>query len=497
MKYSISAGHEETLAAAKEILLAGGNAVDAAIAAYLMAFVAEPCMASAGAGGFALVHQANEGIDMVDFFCQTPIQKIKEADLEFYPITVDFGPTTEDFYVGMGSMATPGAISGIFAMHQRWGTMPMTILAEQAIDKAKNGLALNTFQAIDLLLLKDIFSISSRSREIFFKEDEIKKEGDKIYMPELADFLDSLSKEGSDLFYKGEIARRIVNDGKELGGSLTLDDLSNYQTIFREPMSFRWENHEVITTAYPSSGGAILAAFIKRFEQKTNHKIQRNSSEHFDTLLSVNQFVNAIKDNDADIQQYLKEEFDIHTTTLNKNSNTSGTSHFNIVDKNGMAVALTTSIGEGCGYFIEGTDMQMNNMLGEGALLPNGFHSWIENARLRSMMTPTMVKKGNDLCLVTGTGGAGRIPFMLAQTLINALHFGLPLEEAVHAPKLYFDGNILNAEKGFDYKLQDEFKFMEWSDPSLYFGGTHTVKLYNDYMEAIGDRRRFGVGEQG
>jgi len=497
MKYSISAGHEETLAAAKEVLRAGGNAVDAAVAAYWMAFVAEPCMASAGAGGFALVHQANEGIKMVDFFCQTPIKKIKEADLDFYPITVDFGPTTEDFYVGNGSMATPGAISGIYAMHQQWGTMPMPILAEQAIHKAKNGLALNTFQAMDLALLKDIFSISPRSRDIFFNGEEIKKEGDEIYMLEFADFLDNLSKEGPDLFYKGEIAQRIVNNGKERGGSLTLDDLSNYRTIFRKPMSFQWDNHEVITTAYPSSGGAILAAFLKRFEQEASHKIHHNSSRHFDALVSVNQFVNTIKDNDSAIQQYLKEEFNIHIETLNKNPNTSGTSHFNIVDKNGMAVALTTSIGEGCGYFIEGTDMQMNNTLGEGALLPNGFHSWIENTRLRSMMTPTMVKKDRKLCLVTGTGGAGRIPFMLAQTLINALHFGLPLEAAVHSPKLYFDGNEIQVEKGFDYQLRDEFELKEWSDPSLYFGGTHSVKLYTDYMEAIGDRRRFGVGENG
>jgi len=105
-------------------------------------------------------------------------------------------------------------------------------------------------------------------------------------------------------------------------------------------MSFHWNNYEVFTTAYPSSGGAILAAFLKRFEQKTSRRIQHNSSEHFDTLVSVNQFVNTIKDNDADIQQYLKQEFDIQTKVLNKNSNTSGTSHFNIVDKNGMVSYL-------------------------------------------------------------------------------------------------------------------------------------------------------------
>ena len=496
MKYSISAGHEETLNAAKEILLAGGNAVDAAIAAYWMSFLSEPCMASAGAGGFAMVSVPDEGISMVDFFCQTPNNKRKESLLDFYPVTIDFGPTTEDFYVGLGAMATPGAISGMYAMHKKWGSIPMKTLTEQAISKAKNGIALNTFQAMDLDLLKDIFGINKRGKEIFFNEQTPKEEGEKIQMPFFADFLECLTKEGSDLFYRGEIAQQIVADCNDQGGALSMVDMENYQTIFRKPLTFEWNDLQVDTTGYPSSGGAILAAILKSFESQIPNDIRLNSQEHFNVLLEVNQRLHVLKDNDQALGEYLKEHFEIILENRNTNTNTTGTSHFNIVDKNGMAVALTTSIGEGCGYFIEGTDMQMNNMLGEAALLPNGFHSWEENTRLRSMMTPTIISQKDQVSFVTGTGGAGRIPFMLAQTIINALFFDLPLEKAIDAPKLYFDGQELNAEIGFDHRFNDSLEFKEWEDKSLYFGGTHSIKVKDSRKEAVGDRRRYGVGEQ-
>ncbi len=495
MKYSISAGHEETLRAAREVLEFGGNAVDAAIAAYWMSFLSEPCMASAGAGGFALVNVPNQGIEMVDFFCQTPINKKKESRLDFYPVTIDFGPTTEDFHVGLGSMATPGAISGMYAMHEKWGSIPMKELTSQAVRSAKEGIALNTFQAFDLELLKDIFGISPRGREVFFNEEITKKEGEMIRMPYYADFLESMALEGADLFYKGEIARKLVVDCQENGGTLSLEDLANYKTIFRKPLSFQWKEYEVYTAGYPSSGGIILAALLKTIESKISKELKINSKEHFDLLLELNQLIHSLKDSDASLINYLKTNFQIVSEGENSNLNTHGTSHFNVVDKNGMAVALTTSIGEGCGYFIEGTDMQMNNMLGEAALLPNGFHSWQENSRLRSMMTPTMIRDTKDLVLVTGTGGAGRIPFMLSQTILNALHFNLPLHDAVHSPKLYFDGSELNAEKGFDHEYIGSIKFKEWNGKSLYFGGTHSIRLNTENAEAVGDERRYGVGE--
>jgi gamma-glutamyltranspeptidase/glutathione hydrolase len=120
MNYALSGGHKKTLEAAQTILDIGGNAVDAAIAAYLVSFIAEPCMASIGAGGFAMVNDGNQ-IKVIDFFCQTPIHKKKISQQNFYPVTIDFGNTKEDFHIGKGAIATPGAIAGVYKRRNRFG----------------------------------------------------------------------------------------------------------------------------------------------------------------------------------------------------------------------------------------------------------------------------------------------------------------------------------------------------------------------------------------
>ena len=206
MNYALSGGHKKTIEAAEIILNQGGNAVDAAIAGYLVSFVAEPCMASLGAGGFAIINN-KEQIKVIDFFCQTPIQKKRITQQEFYPVTVDFGRTTEDFHVGKGSIAVPGALAGIYKMHELYGSIPIKQLIEPALLWSKEGIALDHFQAYDFNLLKEIFALDPNMKHIYFNNDgTLKKEGDLIKMESYNDFLDVLSHEGRDLFYKGEIA---------------------------------------------------------------------------------------------------------------------------------------------------------------------------------------------------------------------------------------------------------------------------------------------------
>ena len=142
---AIAAGHEETLASAKIILQEGGNAFDAAIAAYLSMFITEPCMASAGAGGFAMCYTPASGVEMLDFFTQTPLAKPELEKRDFYPIEVNFGNEVETFHVGLASAATPGAIGGIYELHKRFGSMPMSELIQPAMKLAKEGVVLNTF----------------------------------------------------------------------------------------------------------------------------------------------------------------------------------------------------------------------------------------------------------------------------------------------------------------------------------------------------------------
>lgn len=492
-KYAISAGNPATLQAADEVLAAGGNAVDAAIAAYLASFVAEPCMASVGAGGFAMVH-AQGHTQLIDFFCQTPRQKLPAKDLDFFPVTIDFGNATEDFHVGKGAAATPGAIAGIYKMHQLYGSMPISELAAFAINIAKTGVLIDGFQAYDISLLEDIFKLSEDGRSLLFDGVQKKVEGDKIFMPQFADFLETLVIEGPDLFYKGEVAKVISRDFAEQGGNLSRADFAHYEAVVREPISFRWQEQNVFTTSDPSAGGAIIAAFLKTFSEE-QRKARHLSQEHFEHLSSVFRKVNKVKDDPIALAAYLQDQFDIKIPAkANTAHKWSGTSHFNIVDSSGMAVALTTSLGEGCGYFIPGTDMQMNNMLGEAALLPQGFHSWTPDTRLRSMMTPTMITdQNNKLKLITGSGGAGRIPFAIAQVIINHLLYGIPLAEAVGSPRIHMTDDSLNIEKGYD--LPSEFEGKEWADQSLFFGGVHSISVDRGRYAAAGDLRRLGVSK--
>ena len=493
--YAISAGNPITLAAAEQILQAGGNAVDAAIAAYLSCFVAEPCMASAGAGGFAMIADGS-ATQCVDFFCQTPLQKRPAGELDFFPVTIDFGTATEDFHVGRGSVATPGAIAGIYFMHKHWATIPMPELATHAIQTAKEGAAIDAFQAYDIQLLSEIFLLSEAGRALVSTNNRLKGEGDRLYMHEFADFLEVLAIEGPDLFYKGEVAKTIVADQQAQGGNLTYEDFERYQAVPRQPITIPWAEHTVQTTGSPSVGGALIAAYLHEYTNNIAQVPAHSSREHLQRLIHSYDQVNAIKDDDRLIAKYMKETFGIDMQRGNTTAKWNGTSHFNIVDRDGMAVALTTSVGEGCGYFIPGTNMQLNNMLGEAALLPQGFHSWSPNTRLRSMMTPTVVRdKAGTLKMVTGSGGAGRIPFAIAQTIINHILYKQPIHDAVNNSRIHKHDDITNVEP--NYEVGPGLHTKRWAQQSLYFGGVHSISRDGAVVRAAGDLRRHGVAKVG
>ncbi|MEL6925053.1 MAG: gamma-glutamyltransferase, partial [Bacteroidota bacterium] len=238
MNYAISAGHDITADAAVDVLEAGGNAFDAAIAALFAAFVAEPCMASGGGGGFANVYTADHESIVFDFFCQTPRHKRPVSEVEFYPVELDFGDKQEVYHVGKGSSGTPGSIAGIFALHEALGTMPMRELVQPAIQAAAEGVVMNDFQYLDMNLLREILAKDERAQTIFFKDDAIKPVGDKIYMQGFADYLDYLSREGRDAFYRGEVAHKMVADYQVGGGYLQLEDLKNYEVKIRKGLQF-------------------------------------------------------------------------------------------------------------------------------------------------------------------------------------------------------------------------------------------------------------------
>jgi gamma-glutamyltranspeptidase/glutathione hydrolase len=490
MPFAIAAGHQETLNAAKTILENGGNAVDAAICAFLTSMVVEPCMAGVGGGGLALVREGNGRTTTFDFFCHTPRTKIPRNKEHFYPVTVDFGGALEDFYVGAASVATPGSIAGIYALYDRYGTIPIRELFGTAIDLAGKDVVLDTFQAYDLQLLEGICGASSRGREIYFRKDgTIKKEGDTLSFPHLSDFLEVLSYEGQDFFYKGDISTYIHKISTDLGGHIKSEDLSNYKVHVSEAPSLNWMNSLVHLVGYPSMGSSIIAATLKALE---GSKSELFSKADFSQLVESFRSTYILAKDPGRLSRFLKESYQL-SIPYGKDIKKGGTTHFSIMDGNGMSVALTASIGEGSGIIIPGTDVHLNNMLGEEALMSKGFYNWEEDVRLISMMSPTIVAHEDGRVLVTGSGGAGRIPYMISLLCKNIFINDLGLEEAVNAPRLYYHDGVVEVEPGFQIDENLPSEINEWKEPSLYFGGTHSILGKPASMQAIADARRYGV----
>lgn len=474
-----------TVSAADDILRAGGNAVDAAVAAFFMSWVAEPCMSSGGGGAFAQVYAARrQETVLYDFFCQTPRKKRAVSEADFYSVTVDFGDTTEDFHIGKGSTGVPGAVAGAFALHTDFGSLPLSEIIQPAVAAAKNGVTVVPFQQHDFALLEPILATEAQGRKLFFRNEKLVQTGDTMYMPAFADFLEVLASEGKDLFYRGEIAQSIAEDYRSKGGFLTLADFENYEVLRKKPQRFAYRDYDISTNAAPAYGGLLLRKALQLLEKETlPHDLF--SAAHFAILEKVFTEVEKYSRNP---ERLFGENRNIISPSRHGN-----TTHFSIVDKDGNAVALTASNGEGCGYFIENTDIQLNNMLGEAALLPAGFHSWQTDVRLPSMMSPTLVfDKMKKLCVVTGSSGAGRIVPAIAQSLHYILDGKMSVAEAVNAPRMHVAHGKTNAEP--DWKnLRKNERLVRWKESSLFFGGVNAVTTFGGDLRAEADGRRDGA----
>ncbi len=483
MGFAISAGHELTRDTAREILENGGNAFDAAIAAYAVMFISEPAMASAGASGLATTYSKEHGIKVFDFFSQTPHQQLAQDKIDYYPICIEFPDTTEEFHVGLAASTVPGAIAGIFKIHEAFGSIPIQELFQPAIHHCKSGVALDDFQAYDLKLLQEILRADKIGTDIFFTEDRIKKSGEMIQMPQAADFLEYIGKAGSDAFYKGEIAKSICDDCISKGAHLRREDFENYDVGIHDPLIVNNGDISIASPGSPSIGSFGLALYWGLCVKKkwSDEQALKYTAENIRNKEKVLNELNALFP-DSDIR------------TDQGPLATNGTSHFTIVDKHSNAISLTSSLGEGCGYFIPNTQMHMNNMLGEPYLLPGGTHSWKKNVRLNSMMTPSIILENQQLKMVTGSGGASRIPVVLKQVISNVLEKNMSLEEATELPRIHFQENTLHLEDSRECQYPDgDYKIERWSAKSLYFGGVNSVLIHPDgHLEAWADRRRLG-----
>jgi gamma-glutamyltranspeptidase/glutathione hydrolase len=485
MKGAIAAGHPLTAQAGAQALEAGGNAVDAAVAAALVSWVAESPLTGPGAGGFMLVHRARDRSTRVfDFFVAIPGLGLQDGRLaEMDHVDVDFsGGSTQRFHIGAASCAIPGAALGLETAHKSFGRLPWRDLFGPAVEFARTGVKLNDGQAYLHRILDLILRHTPESRAVYDNGGERLRSGDTLVQRDLAGTLELLAEKGASELYRGELAAAVADHLHACGGCFTHQDLADYRVIRRRPVRASFCGEEFLSNPPPSRGGVLIAYGLPLLEEFGVGKA--GTAEAIDSLARVMQ------------EQLVAPAGRGLLRALELRAVVRGTTHISVIDDRGNAVALTASTGAGSGIVVPGTGIHMNNMIGEFDISrkpPPG-------ARLSSGMSPSLVLREGRPHLVVGSAGSLRLRGAVLQVVVNVVGHGLPVEEAIERPRVHLDEQeVLHCEGGHDSAELDRLEELGWNvsrwrSHNLYFGGVAAVTLDGEELAAAGDPRRGGAG---
>ena len=508
------------------MLRQGGNAVDAAVAAAFASFIAETGVVHLGGSGVAQIFDPKSGRSVVyDFFSAMPGlgREATPQGIDFQEVTIDFGATTQSFHLGRGSVAVSGNIAGLCRLAADYGRLPLATILEPALALAQEGALLDDFQADTCELLRPLYTHTPSMRAIFAPKGRMVRSGERIFIPHLAETLRDLAREGASLAYAGELARALVVDQRANGGLVTASDLSHYEVRRRLPIRLPYRRFVVLLPPPSSSGGVLTAFTLKLLGHFEVRKLCHGSADHLRLLYEVmaattrarpfwEKAAAARPAGDA-VATFLaerfvapfvaevREAFDSRcpSTPVVEETGSGNTSHLSVIDGAGMAVGLTTTAGETAGYVVPGTGFIPNNILGEEDLNPHGFHGWQPGQRIPTMMTPLFVTLKGKIRLVTGSGGSNRIRSAILQAVSNLLDYGMKLEQAVNAPRVHLENNVLQCEYGYNATAVDELEALgypvnRWAARSIYFGGAHSVsRTAQGRLIAAADTRRGGA----
>lgn len=496
----VASGHKLVSQAAAEVLQGGGNAFDAAVAAGFAGAVVEPCLTSLGGGGFLLARTSGVKLTcqeiFFDFFVDTPGRGLaSQPEPHFFPVTVNFGGSNQDFNIGLGAVAVPGTLKGLLHVHSRLGFMDLKDVLHPAIELAK-GHTLNDFQSVFMRLLYPIMTMSATGKSLYEPGGRYLKAGDTLMNSELAGYLEQLPKDGGEGFYRGEIAETIARDMVNGDGLLTRDDLAAYEVNELDPLRIPYRGLTLLSSPPPSLGGTLIGLSLS-LSEGMEPVSQWGTGEHLLRTTGLMQEVERLREQGIDTPRAL-DQF-VTTGAISKSTEairlfSRGTTHVSVADRDGNVAAMTCSNGEGSGYFAPNTGIMLNNMMGEDDLHPDGFHSSPPGERVGSMMSPSVVvDAAGRVTMVIGSGGSKRIRTAITQVLTQIVDFKRTPREAVNAPRLFWDGSTLQIEPGFApqalKELMAEVDVNVWQERNVYFGGVHTVV---PGVAGIGDPRRGG-----
>jgi len=505
-----------------EILKIGGNAIDAAIATQLALAVVYPNAGNLGGGGFFVARLSNAELVSIDYREKAP----GNAHRDMY-IDPDGKARTDKSQDGHLASGVPGAVAGLFASH-KYAKLPFARLIQPAIDLAAKGFTISEREAKSLNGLQDDLKKFNSVIPVFVK-NEGWKAGDTLIQTDLANTLKRIQDNGATGFYEGETAKLIVEEMKRGGGIITYEDLKNYKAQPRTPHQFNYKGYKIVGMAMPSSGGLLLHQMMKMIEYRNIGAMGFHSVQAVQLMTEVERRAYADRAEymgDADFYKvpvarlgsdaYLKERMQTYNpekatpSTDIKPGVVTGkeseeTTHFSVIDKEGNAVSITTTLNNSYGSrtVVGGAGFFLNDEMDDFSIKPGvpnmyGAIGGEANAiaagkRMLSSMTPTIVLKNNKPYIVIGTPGGTTIPTQIFQTLVNMLEFNMSTEDAVYKPRFHHQWlpDEIMIEKNFPQPVRDALQKMGYIlKERVAFGRTEVIKvLPNGKFEAVADNR--------
>jgi gamma-glutamyltranspeptidase/glutathione hydrolase len=439
---AVAAPNAIAVRAGLDIVEAGGTAVDAAVAAILVAMCTEPGVVSPLGGGFVAVWPQDGDPEVIDANVEMPGRGLPEerfgAGITEYAMAYGGGITV---YAGPGSVATPGAFSGLGLAHERHGRMPWREVVAPAATAAREGFPLGATAASYLAITGNLlFAWDPETAALLLHPgNEPRLAGEKIVDPNLAAALDRIADAGAADLYTGDLARALTTDQQNRGGLITEADLAAYRPVIREPLRLRAGDWDLATNPPPSIGGPVLAVMLGELVRRGRVElgdvldIQQRVLSH---RLRVHDFSRDLEKDGYDLLALVERHGLIGLPT------SGSTAHVSVVDAAGTACAITASSGYGSGATVPGTGLMLNNCLGEPELNRLGLHALEPGTRLASNMSPTVGRaagapSGAGPVLAVGSPGADRITTALMQVLGRFCLEGLDLAEAIDRPRVH------------------------------------------------------------
>lgn len=496
-RFAVAAGSRLAAEAAASVLEAGGTAVDAAVAGALAACVAEPVLASLMGGGFLMLREPSGRVRLLDGFVQTPRRPRPEGETDLREIVADFGDARQSFRIGAGSVACPGLGPALAEAHARFGRMPLPELAAPACAAARAGTPIEAFQATVLGIVAPIYRASPAAKALYLGgRDEPPAPGTPILNPALADVIETFAHEGARFLTEGEPAAALA-ELCAAGGHLTMDDLRRQAPVWRAPLEARRGAARLAFNPAPALGGALAELVLALLPAGTGPVETARVLDLADRARAETAALDAPAAALADPARRARL-----AQALARPQAPRGTTHLSVVDAEGLGAALSLSNGEGCGLVLPGMGMMPNNMLGEADLVPEPGR-FAADVRLASMMTPAVVQWPDGRVALLGSGGSTRIPGAVAQVVARIADAGMPVADAVAAPRLHVHDGLLDIEPGHPPGAVEALRRLwpearAWAEGSMYFGGVHAVmRDARGGAEGAGDPRRSGTALTG